>query len=151
MLHFEFSSHFDTPVETLFAVHEAEDALEKLTPPWQKVQMVSKTGGIQTGAQVVFRILAGPFHITWVALHTDYEKNRLFVDEEQKGPFRYWRHRHIFTIEGEGSRLTDSIEFGLPGGPLADAAAGWAVKLQLRKMFAYRHQVTAREARKLST
>ncbi len=150
MIHFEYSSHFDAPVEALFGVHEEADALEKLTPPWQKIQVVSRTGGIQKGAQVVFRILAGPIHITWVALHTDYEKNRLFVDEEVKGPFRYWRHRHIFMAEEGGSRLTDSIEFGLPGGPLADALGGWAMQLQLRKMFQYRHEVTAREAKKLT-
>ena len=32
----------------------------------------------------------------WVALHTAYEKNRLFVDEQIDGPFARWIHRHEF-------------------------------------------------------
>ena len=42
----------------------------------------------------------------------------------------------------EYAKLTDSIEFSLPPGGLLDPLIGWAVKLQLRRMFAARHTTT---------
>jgi ligand-binding SRPBCC domain-containing protein len=70
------------PIETVFGFHEREDALALLTPPFPPVHIVQKTGGIQPGARVELRV--GVFR--WIALHTTYEKNRLFVDEQIEGP-----------------------------------------------------------------
>ena len=145
MQHFEYSSWIDAPVETVFAFHERPDALEKLTPPGQRVEVVSRKGGIETGARVELRIHVGLFSMRWLALHVDYEKNRLFVDDQIRGPFRRWVHRHQFTVEGGGTRLTDSVEFALPGGRIADLLLGPFVQIRLNKMFEYRHDVTRRE------
>jgi ligand-binding SRPBCC domain-containing protein len=137
---FEYTSWFDAPVERVFAFHEQPGAFELLTPPWQKVRITARSNGLDAGARVEFRLLFGPFSKKWVALHTAYEKNRLFVDEQVEGPFRSWVHRHEFVPENGGARLTDSIQFSLP-----IPGFDWLVKAQLRKMFAYRHAVTKRE------
>lgn len=142
---FERSSWIAAPVETVFSFHERADAFEALAPPWQRVEIVSRSGGLEIGAKLVIRLRFGPFSKIWIAQHTAYERNRLFVDEQLAGPFHFWRHRHQFSTEGSGARLTDSIEYALPGGKLADWFAGWLVRAQLRKMFDYRHLVTRRE------
>lgn len=142
---FEYSSRLPAPVERVFAFHERPDALDLLAPPGKKMCVVRRQGGLEAGAEVEFRIPAGPFSIRWLALHTEYEPNRLFTDVQRKGPFRYWRHRHRFEPEGGGARLTDSIEFSLPGGPPVDALLGWLVKWRLRTYFRHRHQVTRRQ------
>jgi ligand-binding SRPBCC domain-containing protein len=126
------------PVEKVFGFHERDDALDLLSPSFPPVRKVSSTGGIQPGARVVLRI--GIFR--WVALHTAYEKNRLFVDEQIDGPFRKWVHRHEFESEENRTRLTDRVEYELPGGWLGNTFAGWGVQLGLRRMFAHRHRVT---------
>ena len=144
MTQFEYSSYIDAPVERVFAFHQRPDAIELLTPPERKIEVVHRSGGIMAGAVVEFLIPVGPLRIHWLAHHIAYEENRLFVDEQQKGPFAAWVHAHRFAPEGEGTRLTDSIRFALPGGKVAEAMAGWAVKRELRKMFAYRHAVTRR-------
>ena len=78
----------------------------------------------------------------WVALHTAYERDRLFVDEQIQGPFAKWIHRHEFEDLGVKMRLTDHIEYELPGGLFVNALLGWIVKLGLGNMFAHRHRVT---------
>jgi ligand-binding SRPBCC domain-containing protein len=88
----------------------------------------------------------GPFR--WVALHTAYEKDRLFVDEQVEGPFAKWIHRHEFAPEGSKTRLTDHVEYELPGGSLVNSALGWTVKPGLASMFAHRHRVTRRYCEK---
>jgi ligand-binding SRPBCC domain-containing protein len=128
----------DAPVEDVFRFHEREDALALLTPPFPPVRVISRTGGIQTGARVELRV--GVFR--WVALHTAYEKDRLFVDEQIQGPFAKWVHRHEFEAVGASTRLTDRIAWELPGGALVNLLLGWTATLGLRNMFAHRHRVT---------
>jgi ligand-binding SRPBCC domain-containing protein len=122
-------------VEIVFEFHERDDALRLLSPPFPPVT-VTRTGGLEIGARVVLR--SGPFR--WVARHTDFERNRLFVDEQITGPFQRWVHRHEFEDLGDTTRLTDHVEYGMRGGALANAA----VRPMLTLLFRYRHGVTKR-------
>jgi ligand-binding SRPBCC domain-containing protein len=137
---FALSVLIDAPVERVFAFHEREDALQLLSPPFPPMRIIHKAGGLEPGARVELRI--GP--IEWHALHTEYERNRLFVDEQTRGPFKSWVHRHEFEDLGVMARLTDRVEFYLRGGPVVDALFGWLVKLGLGVMFRRRHALTAR-------
>lgn len=139
---FEFKSEIAAPVRDVFAFHERPDALERLLPPWQDVQLLERTGGLEPGARAVLLLRLGPLRLRWVALHTEYERDRLFVDTQLSGPFRAWTHRHEFHAQGPATLLIDRVEFSLHGGPPADLLGGWLAKQQLRKMFRYRHQVT---------
>ena len=139
---FVHQSRFPVPVEKLFAFHERPDIFQLLVPPWRKVQIVSRTGELQTGARVEIRLLFGLFSKTWVAVHTEYEHNRLFTDVQESGPFAYWRHQHIFRPDGaHASTLRDEIDFALPLG--LNPILGWLVERDLRRMFVFRHQATA--------
>lgn len=139
MPRFVSSVVIDAPVERVFAFHEREDALALLSPPFPPVRIVRRTGGIETGSQVELRI--GP--VRWVAIHTAYERNRLFVDEQVEGPFAHWVHRHEFEEVGGKTRLTDRIEWRL-GGAVLDRLLGPAVTFALSGMFRRRHDATRR-------
>jgi ligand-binding SRPBCC domain-containing protein len=125
-------------VDEVFRFHEREDALALLSPAFPPVRLMRRSGGIAAGARVELRV--GVFR--WVALHTAFEKNRLFVDEQIEGPFAKWVHRHEFESSGTGTRLTDRIEYQLRGGPLINMLFGWSVTIGLRQMFSHRHRVT---------
>ena len=132
------SSIINAPVETVFAFHEREDALLLLTPQFPPVRVVSRSGGIAKGARVELRV-AG---MRWVAVHTAYQRNRLFVDEQVAGPFARWIHRHEFEDLQGKTRLTDRVEYLLPGGHYVNSLFGWAIKPGLMQMFRHRHTVT---------
>lgn len=132
----------DAPVDKVFRFHERPEALALLSPPFPPVRLIARTGsGVEAGVRVELRV--GGFR--WVALHTECEKNRLFVDEQSQGPFAKWIHRHEFEAVGSTTRLTDRIEYELPGGARVNSLFGWTVNLGLRNMFSHRHRVT-REA-----
>lgn len=139
MLHFEYSSLIDAPVERVFAFHERPDAIRLLTPAllFPRVKLL-KGRGIEAGVE---RIMTMGFNSRWHARHTEYEENRLFVDVQVAGPMKYWRHAHRFAAEDGKTRLTDSIEFEPPLGFVG--ALFWRATLSL--LFAYRHAVTKRE------
>jgi ligand-binding SRPBCC domain-containing protein len=145
MPQFVYSSVIEAPVERVFAFHESPDALERLLPPGGRVRVVSREGGLEKGARVVLEMCLGPLRKRWVARHTEYVPDTLFADVQESGPFRSWAHRHEFAAEGRNAcRLTDRVEFSLPGGRLVDWLAGWAAKLALRAMFRARHAATRR-------
>lgn len=129
------------PVEVVFAFHERDDALPLLSPSFPPVRVVRRTGGIERGARVELRI--GGL-IRWVAVHTAFERNRLFVDEQVEGPFRQWVHRHEFEPLGSDTRLTDRITYRVRGGTLVNAVASWLITPGLWQMFRHRHRATRR-------
>lgn len=139
---FEKRSRIHATPEAVFAFHEAPDALERLTPPWEKLRVVERTGGIKAGARVVLETRIGPVWARWIAEHTRYEPGRLFQDVQIRGPFRRWEHTHRMDPDGDGGCiLVDHVEYELPLGGLGALAGGWMVRRRLELMFDYRHEV----------
>lgn len=145
MLHFQYSSLIQAPVEVVWDFHTRQDILQVLTPPWQPVKVIRREGGLEIGAISEFCIFLGPISVPWVAVHTEYEKYRLFTDEQHQGPLAYWVHRHQFSAENHQTRLTDVITYSISGGTGVDQLLGGWVNSRLQDMFRYRHQVTKRE------
>lgn len=144
MPQFRYSSLLEAPVERVFAFHKQPDALERLLPAWPPARVAARRGGLEPGSEVEIELRLGPLRQRWVARHTGYRENEYFCDEQVRGPFRLWRHRHGFERAAGGRcRLVDEVEFSLPLAPVSDWLAGWAVKQMLKKMFAERHARTA--------
>lgn len=143
MLTFEKSSVISAPVEVVWTFHERLDVLDLLTPPWQPVQVLRREGGLGVGAITEFRLWLGPIPVKWLARHVECEPYRLFCDRQEEGPLTYWQHRHQFEpLDDQSMRLTDAIEFELPGGDPVEAVLGGFVGDRLRDMFDYRHRIT---------
>ncbi|NDQ56167.1 MAG: SRPBCC family protein [Acidipila sp.] len=130
----------DAPVSVVFGFHEREDALALLSPAFPPVRLIGRTSGIEAGARVELRVGG----MKWVARHTAYEKDRLFVDEQIEGPFAKWVHRHEFENVAGKTRLTDRVLYLLPGGPLINSLLSEFTNAGLRRMFRHRHGVTKR-------
>jgi hypothetical protein len=134
------------PVEEVFAWHARPGALERLSPPWDPIRVIERKGGIEKGARVVLEMKAGPFPYKWIAEHTDYKKNRLFMDRQVRGPFACWSHTHSFETDGENaSFFEDRIDYTLPFHPFGKLFGGSSVKSQLERIFRYRHTTTVED------
>lgn len=135
-----FSKRIELPVsaQVAFAWHERPGAFGRLTPPWEKVEVLHARGGVRNGACVAVRVRAlGPTGFKSVYRHTDYVEGARFVDIQERGPFRKWRHEHRFHPAGDGCCvLEDHIEYEAP--PLS----GRLVHERLNRMFTFRHAVT---------
>lgn len=135
--------------EAVFAWHEQPGAVEKLTPPWEKVEMVERGESLRIGTRVVFKVFTGPLWQKWVAEHVQYDPPRLFADIQRQGPFAYWYHRHRFEPTAQGTTMMiDDIEYELPLGWLGELFGGGFTRAKLEKMFDYRHQVVLRNFQK---
>jgi ligand-binding SRPBCC domain-containing protein len=139
---FEKRLRIAAPPERVFAFHELPDAFQRLTPPWEHVRVVEKTGrGLEAGVRVVLEMKLGPLRQRWVAEHTKYEPPVLFEDTQRAGPFAKWVHTHRVASAPGGAELVDHIEYELPFGVLGKVG-GPFVRRKLERMFTYRHEVT---------
>lgn len=92
-----------------------------------------------SGEQAVNGVTAGVMQlddsVTWRAKHfgisftmtsqiTEYDAPHRFVDQQVSGPFRRWWHEHRFELDGEGTVMTDRVEFESPVGPLGRMVNG---------------------------
>ncbi|HTU25020.1 MAG TPA: TIGR01777 family oxidoreductase [Pirellulales bacterium] len=137
-------SRMPAPADEVFRWHERPGAFERLAPPWQRIEVVERQGGIEPGGRVSLRLPFGPLKIGWRLEHRDYIAGRQFRDCQLSGPFRHWSHTHQVEPDGpDNSFLIDHIEYALPGGALGQKAAGGFVRRELDRLFAYRHAVTA--------
>jgi ligand-binding SRPBCC domain-containing protein len=142
MVKFQYSSIIKSPVKQVWEFHERQDILELLTPPWQPVKVIRRQGGLNIGATSEFLLMFGVINIPWLARHTEYDQYKLFTDEQINGPMDLWIHRHCFEAKGLETKLTDTIEYEIPGGWLSEFFLRWWVNSRLENMFRYRHEVT---------
>lgn len=141
----ERSVHLPFSADEVFKWHERPGALERLTPPWEQVDVLERSGGIEDGGRVVAKI-GRPVAITWVARHRDYQPGRQFADEQVRGPFSRWVHLHRFEPDGAGSCVvTDRIEYTPPLGALGAASVPALVQPRLERLLSYRHEVLRRD------
>jgi uncharacterized protein (TIGR01777 family) len=140
----ERRARLPVPADEAYAWHARPGALERLTPPWERVEILERSGGIEDGARTVLRMRTGPFSTRWVAVHRDHVAGRQFADEQVEGPFSYWRHLHRFDAEGpDGSTATDRIEYAPPFGTVGAVAGTWVARPRIERMLRYRQHLLA--------
>lgn len=143
-----FQRDCDLPVSAAVAHawHARPGAFERLMPPWQRMRLIRRQGGLEPGAELEIELGVGPLTLRWLARHLENEPGRRFVDDQVEGPFASWRHEHLFEDQaGGGCRLSDRIVYRLPAGLLGRLVAGGKVARDLERTFRYRHETTRRD------
>ncbi len=133
-----------TPAE-VFAFHESPGALQRLVPPWEKVEVVEQSDSIRPGSRVVLKTKMAGMSLEWVAEHTEYEPPHKFADRQVSGPFANWYHIHQFLDDGQGGTiLRDEVEYEPPLGILGKLLGASFIRHKLERMFDFRHDATRR-------
>lgn len=161
---FETRQWVPFPVELVFAFFANPQNLPHVMPPRQKTlvedarlqpppprpvppdparRFLSVAAGVGSEILISFRPIPWLLRrASWLARITEFVWNDHFCDEQARGPFASFHHRHGIqpeTRDGqEGTLVSDEIDFALPYG-LIGRAGGVIVKSQLKRAFAYRH------------
>jgi uncharacterized protein len=153
-----FETTVRAPIERVWSFHDdVAAALPALSPPAAQVKIESADVPICAGSRIVITA-RGPlgFRLRWVARIVEHTPPRAdqpgaagasagFVDEQESGPFKSWRHEHAFTgIDEHSTRLTDRVTYAVRFGPLGRLADRFLVQRQVEAMFRHRHDVLPR-------
>jgi hypothetical protein len=135
---FELETELPVSANEAYSWHLRRGALERLTPPWERVRVLERQGDL-SGGTVTLEVPIGPIRQRWVARHRDAVPGRRFVDEQIEGPFASWVHAHLFEPLGTGRcRYIDRIDYEMPFAAMGKLGAG-VVRAKLERVFRYRH------------
>lgn len=143
---FVAESALDVSAASAFDWHDRPGALERLTPPWERVRIVSPGHGIRDGSTVELEVAFGPLRRHWLARHDACLPGRQFRDVSVRGPFPRWEHVHEFIpVSTNRCLLRDSLSYRLPGGKIGGLLGARLVRRKLSRLFRYRHDVTRQD------
>ena len=143
-----FVSELPVSAAETFAWHSRPGAFNRLTPPWEHVEL-ERQGALRDGERTVLRVRMAPgYWKRWVAEHQECIDGRQFCDDQVEGPFVFWEHLHQFEPLGPQScSLEDRLQYILPGGAVGDFLGRGSVRRKVEQMFAYRHRQTRDDLR----
>lgn len=131
----------DRPLDSVFEFFSRPENLARLTPETLGFRILTPSPIVMKEGTLIdytIRVLGVP--VRWRTLITSYDPPHIFVDEQLKGPYAFWHHRHAFrSVEG-GTEITDEVHYAVPGGFLAPLAHAVLVRPQLQKIFAFRQE-----------
>ncbi|WP_087118003.1 TIGR01777 family oxidoreductase [Corynebacterium urinipleomorphum] len=112
------------PLIDVWRWHTRPGAVQRLTPPFLPMTVVSGADSLKDGT-TVFALPAGQ---KWVARHQadGYTEGTQFVDEAANTPIKQltkWRHEHRFEETDGQTRITDTVHTTAPENVLAPAFA----------------------------
>ncbi len=129
-------------LDRVFEIFEDPCNLEAFTPRWLGFRILGSTDEIvREGTRIRYRLSLAGFPISWESRITEYEEQSHFADEQLKGPYRRWYHRHTFRAVPGGVEMTDVVDYSLPFGHLGRLVNWLVVRHQLRAIFDFRTKV----------
>jgi len=129
------------PIEKVFAFFANAANLQRLTPPWLRVQIVSPQPILMAvGTEIEYRVRWRGVPVRWLTEILEWQPPVRFVDLQLRGPYAYWHHTHMFETEGSGTCIRDVVRYRLPLGILGTAMHNLTVRRDLQAVFDYRER-----------
>jgi hypothetical protein len=129
------------PVDDVFPFFSKPANLGLMTPASMQFRIVGPAPAMSENAVVDYRIRVGPLPIRWRTRIVAWDPPRSFVDVQDSGPYRVWRHEHVFVSENGMTTMEDRVYYAPPWGALAGVVHRTFVAPSLRKIFRYRADV----------
>lgn len=126
------------PLDEVFPFFADALNLERITPPLVRFRVLTPAPlMMRAGLLIDYKLRIRGLPVRWQTEITAWEPQRRFVDEQRRGPYKFWRHEHTFEQCDGGTRMLDEVHYGVPGGRVVN----WLlVGRDVRKIFAYRQQ-----------
>lgn len=117
--------------------------LSKITPPEMDFRIISELPRkVYTGLIIEYKVSPfGNFSLPWVTEIKAVQEGSYFIDEQRFGPYKFWHHQHHFLPQGNGTVMTDILDYRLPGGWIGQWINKLFVERQIENIFAYRKKV----------
>jgi len=135
----------DRPIDEVFAFFERPENLDRITPPWMGMRILSIAGEMREGLEIDYAITPFP-HVParWRSRITTYNPPHSFTDVQLRGPYARWEHLHTFQADGDATIVEDDVAYELLFGRLGELVEPLLVRPRLRAIFDYRSAAIGR-------
>ncbi len=136
---FQAETILRTRCEVVFDFLARPANLPDLSQPEVHLTIEEAPDIIELGSRIRFAISVMGATVRSVHEIVSFESPERFTEEQVEGPFRKWRHEHVFHSLGEQEvAMRDLIEYEPPAGMLGLILNESRIRSQLEDGFAYR-------------
>ena len=133
---FDSETFVSRPIEEVFTFFGDARDLEVITPPWLHFEILTPGPiSLDIGTIIDYRIKIHRFAVLWRTRIDAWEPPHRFVDVQLKGPYRLWRHEHLFERSKNGTLCLDRVRYAVFGGVLVDQLL---VRRDMKAIFEFR-------------
>lgn len=135
-------TYINQSIEEVFDFFSKAENLNLLTPPFLKFKILTplpiKMG---VGTFIDYKIILNGIPFKWKTKISKWEQNKVFVDEQIKGPYKVWIHEHKFEMVESGVKMTDTVQYQSPGWIFEPIINKLYIESKVKEIFAYRKKV----------
>ena len=135
------SQVLNTTPEKAWAFFSSPENLGLITPEYMNFKIITRSGGdkLYKGQMIEYTICILPgLPVKWLTEITHVDEPHYFVDEQRKGPYKQWIHRHTFKSVANGIEMTDEVNYAIPFGFIGQLANDVFVERRVNAIFDYR-------------
>jgi ligand-binding SRPBCC domain-containing protein len=110
--------------------------LETMTPPWLHFKVLTPAPTeLREGTMIDYKLMIHGLPVKWRTRIRAWQPPHFFVDEQLRGPYRLWIHKHTFDPFNGGTLVRDLVNYAVP---FDFAVHGWFVRPNIEDIFQYR-------------
>lgn len=131
------------PISDVFHFFSDAGNLDRLTPPWLHFRILAPLPLVMNRGTLIdytIRWRWVPLRLRWQSAITLWEPPHVFVDEQVRGPYRQWIHRHGFEERDGGTLVRDRVDYAVPGWLAEPLLHRVLIGPDLDRIFSYRQQ-----------
>lgn len=107
------------PLDEVFHFFSDATNLQQLTPPFLSFEVRSDTPiDMRPGARIDYRLKLYGLPVRWQSEITAWDPPHRFVDEQRRGPYKFWIHEHRFRELDGGTWVGAHVHYGVLFGAL---------------------------------
>jgi ligand-binding SRPBCC domain-containing protein len=129
----------DRGIDEVFPFFADPQNLPLFIPDWISFGMVRpRPVTMARGVLIDYAVRLHGIPFGWRSEITAWDPPHHFVDEQRKGPYRYWIHSHTFeAVSASRTIVRDDVRYAVPGGSLVHKLV---VERDLNRIFSHRRQ-----------
>jgi uncharacterized protein (TIGR01777 family) len=135
------STQISAPADQVFAFFCRAGNLGLITPAPVQFRIVGHVPQLSDGATLEYQMRLGPIPVRGRIRITGWNPPRSYVDVQEAGPYRVWRHEHHFAANGQTTTIDDRLYYAPRLGGLSGVVNRWLIAPHLREFFRYRAEV----------
>jgi len=129
------------PIEDTFMFFTKAGNLGMLCPAALRFRTDGPIPALGEGVRINYRIRVGGLPFRWRTRIVSWNPPHDFIDVQDAGPYRMWRHEHRFTAQEGRTIMEDRVSYAPPLRMISWLVNRWFVAPRLRDIFRYRADI----------